>query len=239
MSKRRRIDDPETVPSSASQPTAETTGVQLVEPKLREIPKLVLVDMQKDDPHSVIQAMNLLVDKTLDSDQGKLFQAVAVPKILDAMQKWQHHEGLQREACYCIRRICKHDSDLSELMASLGGLEALVNAMIVFPTSVRIHEYALGAIRYVAAEDSPGLVRFMKGLKGIDLTLRAMESFQDNAGVQRACCRLFCSLACGPVSKKALAEAGVISAVATCMEENWENMSVMKAAGEFMDIMSP
>lgn len=218
-------------------------GVELVQPVLGEIPQLLFVEMQKENPDDVANAMIQLWNRMRTSEEKRkaAIKSGAHFLVPMTMRKWQQHEGVQRDGTFCLCTIACASEDVLLLMFESGGMEAFVNSIRSFPSSEDVVGHGLSAIRnWLCQSDVTRKVigrRFVEDLNGIRLVLDAMSKFEDVSFLLQDCCMIFHELAKQKELRKPMIEAGVLSAVAGTIEKHLEDPLVKKAAGLFMKKM--
>jgi hypothetical protein len=213
---------------AAAGTTAEVpAGVELVQPDLTDIPKLVLVDLQKDDVDVVATALKQLFDLILTSNasweenQKDAISFGAVAEVLRAMRKWQMHEAVQLNGCRCLGNLAYKSNHGKDLIARSGGMEAVVNAMKVFPNHEHLNLIAAIALNKLFFDDSVRTSfgrRFVEDLNGLGLLLTTLSNFQAHNKINEYCCGVLYQLAVESDLREAIVKAGVVSAVASAME---------------------
>ena len=220
--------------------SAVAPAPQLIEPVLSEIPKLLL-DLQKDNIQDVESALDQLEElistekddaekKRQEENQREASSLGANYAILSTMRKWQHAEDVQCMACQSLRWL---PNTLTTTLAiiDLGGLEALVNALKLFPDSDPVQQTALDALGclFWDLEEKGNILmkkmckhaeRFVNELGGIELTVKGMDKFPDHEDIQHEGCALLCALSCLESIRKAMVKAGAARVVVAALEEH-------------------
>ena len=219
-------------------------GVDLLQPELTEIAKVVF-HMQKNDVEEVVAAMKKLDEALGEGNEDSEENAKEAIKMgahvvaLGTMRKWQMHEDIQTNGCGILIELMYNCDDAEGAVVQLGGLEAAINAMRVFPDSEHVNRRASRALRNMYDESvrTSARRRFVDDLNGLPLLLRVMKKFPNQSGIQEDCCVVFYQLAQEKELRKPLVETGVVSAVATTMERHLEEKEVKEWADEFMKAM--
>lgn len=223
-----------------------TVTVDLVQPQLEEIPKLIVVDMQKDNADDVAGAIKKLYDLLgTDDPDSKKNQKLAIglgaaTVVIGALRRWQMNEGVQKEGCGCLIRLAYNHCDGTSWIVQSGGVEALINAMKQFPDTSSVNSNASGGLRNLfndtSVRESSGR-RFVEDLKGLELLLEAMKTFPNDAQLQEDCCVIFGAFATEKEMRDTMVRAGVLTAVSGAIERHFENENVRAQGEDFMQIM--
>jgi hypothetical protein len=266
--KRRRVmakDGEERAPVVAAVAKRVTTAA--IEPELDEIPKLVLVDLHKNDSSAVKQALKRM-DKLLpieddeeDSDELQdrrqdLIRTGAVAMVVLTMQKWRGNKKIQEHACRFLGHFqyyCRSYEDggyyyLEDTLAKAGGIEAVLTAIQAFPNSLKVCRAGCWTLSHwnwlVPLQDDlvPGLWmtisrRFIEEWNGLQIIKTTMKAFPQDGDLQAWCCGIFDRLAHQKDFRKALIDAGLISSVGAALETHSEHQWVKVYGGEFMTVM--
>lgn len=250
--KRRRVSEGGEVQPPENPSAATTTTPAAVEPALEELPKLVFVDLQKDDEDAVKEALARL-DTILyaaaagdDGDEqleNELLLASAVPLILLTMHKWKMNEHIQLTVCNCLVNVFALDKEARVVMAQLGGLEAVVAALNSFPDSIDINRFACAALLNFCpqlGEDEPpanileAARRFVQELNGLEIVATAMKKFPDDVDFQGWCVGLLGNFAVREEFHGALLKEGAVAAVAVALQRHLWDGYINQHANEFM-----
>ena len=117
-----------------------------------------------------------------------------------------------------------------------GGLEAILNAMTLFPDTGVVQATALHALTCIFELAAPAIsTRFIQQLGGVELVVKAMKDFPHDASIQGNGCFLFYFFAKASELREDLVKAGVVVLVATKLEH--EGALVKRNAKNFMKIM--
>ena len=225
----------------------------MVVPELDDTAQLLLVELQKDDPEEVADALNTLSINLINDQAGQRAHTMKRQMLLGApslvvlsMQKWQNTEAVQYRGCWCIQELATNvteSSDTLNAIAASGGIEAVVNAMRLFSTSSTVQEAGCDALLEVScplSTGSPieaGINRLVNEMGGVALALNAMKKFPENSDIQSSCCGFFANLATRKEYRKEMMQSGVVSAVAATLERQTDDKNVKEWSGEFMRLM--
>jgi hypothetical protein len=262
-SKRRRTDEEsaEVVPSiPLSNSQADTVppggdaggvgipdGVELVEPVLDEISQLVMTIVQQDGVDAVSEAMSELYDLMASDRPGNdgkkarkdATRMGAPTAILGAMKKWQMEEEIQKIGCRCIVRLTHTSDDTTAMYINrIGGVEAVVNAMKLFPDKDKVNTVATAAIYNIIWSDSVRDTishRLVEDAGLLVLVIDTMAHFPEDENIQENCCGILALLALDTNLREAIEESGAVEAVARGLRSEWEN--VKEEAKGFMQNM--
>ncbi|CAB9511481.1 expressed unknown protein [Seminavis robusta] len=266
-SKRRRISleesrpQPSVVVSSSPtgvHPADDPAAVSVVAPKLDEIPQLLFVELHKDRPESVVEALKRISDLFLVQDDNnkhdpaiknweKTHYLGPISFVVVTMNKWSTNHDVQLWSCgaLCNLLSVKKSSTAMLSMAKSGGVEAVIGAMKTFPQSDDLQMDACMALgntffnvtkRHKIVQDCAA--RFVEELEGVALMLGVMKQFPDDEELLNNCCWLFDSLAtCFPQHHGMFIDAGVVEVVASVQKRYSGNETLKQATKEFMSTM--
>lgn len=231
--------------------------VELVQPQLTVIPKLVL-DMQQDNIDVVLAGMDdllLLLQNQDGRDNVKCSVGAGILlALVRVMGKWQKDEEIQTEACATLSYLSMYDTAGAYMFHfyHLGGVEALVNAMKLFPRNRRIildGIYTLDNSMLQSspmiqgtspAEESLGTIigrRFVKELGGIEIVLMAMEELSNISLVLKLCCRVLSRFSEEKEFRPHMWDAGAVPVLASVLEDNLENEDIKHAVFKLLKNM--
>lgn len=234
----------------ASDDDATTVMASSVQPKLSMIAKLVLVDLRKEDPNEVEEALEALfsmVPSPLEKEKWKevreeLVHTGAPATVIAAMHKWPLHKGTQESGCACLATLLGHDDTAPSISVALsGGVETIVNALKAFPDDICLYKDGLVALMNFfddLEDDIPPAMqsahRFFEEMDGIDLVQNAMKNFADDADVQGDCCGILVNLAEKEEFHEALTKAGIMVEVSMALRDHPEDDDVKRYGKGFL-----
>lgn len=256
--KRRKVSvdntAPNVVPSAVLfiPATVTAAAVTRLQPNLSEIAELVLVDLQKDNPQDVEDALDALADALPSSEEewgkeeckkkGKeLSHTGAAAMVVLTMQKWPTHREIQVCGSACLAALTGNEEDTTPSVSVVvsGGVETVINALKAFPNHEHILFQGLRALRniFCDVEASPILQsrrRFVNEYDGIALVQKAMKELADDEEVQLECCAVLYNLAAEKEFHEALTKAGAMVEVGTALRDHPENEDIQECGKDFM-----
>ena len=182
------------VPTTPSSNVAANTVVTPT--NLDDVAKLLMVNMQSKDSKVVYRAfeesaMGCMCDR---KDHELALEYGAIGIILNTMQKWHHHDGIQQMSHQIFCDILQEfPRTTAGLFIKLGGVEAILSAM-----NTHMDEYgtlfngihALNALFKVLKEDQQQEIlqlvvakRFVEEMNGISTVINALKRRQDEDDV--------------------------------------------------------
>ena len=143
------------------------------------------------------------------------------------MLAWSQKE-IQRNGCGVLRNIALGSEKLKHHVFAHNGIEAIVEAMRAYPSSVEIQATACAALHHIVAGDvkrpkeisAEATARRKELIQsgGLINLLEAMEQHEHNVDVQRNGCAMLCGMALGDKAcKKQLVRTGAQVSIATAM----------------------
>jgi hypothetical protein len=247
--------DFKTAKEAVAQPKEENVKeeiIPVVTPlRLEPLSMLLMVDLQQPDPSSVVVALKQV--HKLVSDAGtkkenrvqenyrKEAMGIGAPAILLlTLRKWIHEEKIQLWALACLNWITHGQLQTSIAAAKMGGVEAVVTAVKLFPdhTSIRVNGFRV--LRHMIASGFVHLAYFVKELQGVHLVQETMRKFSENADLQCSCCSIFLTII--RIMKQQhhkdygghFVRAGIAVDVATALRNHAEDVRVQKVGGDLM-----
>lgn len=218
--------------------------VTLSEPDLKPIPKLImkLYSEEVEQVAADLEKLGDLVDtkhKKSKENTDISMKLGAYTVVLLTMRKWQYNAQIQKWGCFYLTRLLSTTNDEASIVA-MGGVEAILDAMTIFPDDEDINRFALNALMCAFCSeqvfhDSAG--RFVKQLDGVAKIVKCMKRNSTWDELQETACALFTNLARGKEIHKALLEGGAASAVAMAAEKNKGNKPIKEHALEFMKLV--
>ena len=232
-------------------PTYEEASKPVFPAVWEEIPRLLFVEMQKDDPKSVgdaLEALTLMMSENDPNSDHNVKEAVRLgaPAVtILAMRRFQYNEDLQGCGCSCLQMLAFPPSNRSKL-AKCGAMEVVVSSLRVFPDSQFVHDGGCAALQNMLGQfkSDEALKRtadqFVYQLDGIGLVTDAMKKFPSEAELQANCCGLLWALAEGKKDfKKTIASTSAVGMAKENMLRHANHAGVQGAAGAFVKAMFP
>ena len=233
------------VPSNA----VSAHGVELMDPKLTGIPKL-LMKIQGDDEREVPRAMkdlcalisNVVQSHTREVNREKALSFGAAIIVIAALRRWQMSRDIQKYGVMCLHRFLAtvNFSDLDDdSIAELGGLEAAFDAMRLFPGDEEVVACAFGALTNISARIKSKKVKdtirsIINDHDGVSIFVCVMQANSENERLQALALGFCSSLSTMKNLRAGLMKGGAVTAVATASEKYPNNPTIMYRAGTFM-----
>ena len=221
------------------------------------IPKLLVEDMQIENPNYVAAAMHRFLEliqgrsESHVRNQREALEMGAPSIILIALKRWYHYYNVQFYGFKCLHHVLASHHQHSvppeirraiSTVVKMGGIEIFLNAMQHFPYRPKGAFLGFLAVVFISMEDSPepikkGADRFVFTLGGIDVILDDMKKWPNDAHVQCYGCHTLASLTYEKELRVAMKNAGAISLVAVALEKHSTEDIVQESASEFMKAM--
>lgn len=258
--KRRRVSDEHEPPAVVSSSSVETVAVDLPMPELKEIQRLLLVEVLVQDPNRVTLALRRLNDLIMESNENKknadseeAVMSGAIGILVLTLKKWQQNEQIQFFGLRCLGNLSVITKTTAVVKIAVkmavikcGGVEVIVAAMKLFPGSIGIQQKALGCLQNVfsanlntKSEVLNTADRFVNGMGGLGLIVKAMKKFPACPTVQLWSIGALSNLLTANKKdfKEVLLKEGAVAAVAMAMTKHMENANIKKDADNFMTAM--
>lgn len=228
-------------PSNSSSTTPSVT-----QPNLDEIPRLILVDLQKDNLEEIEQALKNLrqrinhgSDVSREEMRKDALLVGAPGVIIRNMQRWRRCPSIQVYGCQCLTNLSYSVLERKIAVVNSGGVEAMVDAMKSLPEYLAVQHSAINALANILSRLPDVTKRFVEEWQGLELIVRAQKRFLHDVGMQRSCCRIFFNLAFDSDIKEELYKAGAISSVGIAIEHHSEDVEVRRLGTKFMNKLFP
>lgn len=190
--------------------------------ELSPIQKILLIDLMSNDQAVVEQGLTKLADLCYELANNKEANRDTVLKagghlgIVAAMRKWRHVRRIQSEGCRSLQNAAMSQS-FREATSEVRALEAVLWAIKNYPNDSSVQGLGCGALAGLCCLKQ-NATHFVNVLKGTPLIIAAMQTFQDNAAVQKWACWALSSLAAREELRKPLIEAGARRALANAID---------------------
>ena len=254
--KRRRADDaadevPSAVLSASISPDRhDEAQVQLTAPELDEIPELIvqIASNDKDDVAAALADLSNLVSQGCPDFQANKATAASLGALsltILAMKKWQHKESVHLRGCHCLllfaftvdeAKNLKPNEKLTILMAQMGGIEAILDAVKLHSDSAIVVKYGIWALRNIFG--CIGVLtkyadRFLNQIGGVSAIIEAMKNHLDDTTVQENACACLMNLAWKKELRGALLKSGTMSAISASLEAHPDDKDIKSVAAAF------
>lgn len=213
--------------------------------QLEGLPKLLMLDLQKDNRNmvgSALKQLSLQISNDTKS-QEDVIDLGGHGMVLLAMRKYAGSETVQEHGLMCISFLVWDRGSVGLAVEKSGGLEAALNASLTFSNSEPVQFAACCAVggllrgmrmEFVVAQQRFGH-RLIFDFDGIEWILTIMKRFLDFAGSQNIGCQILTHmLSFGEESKNMLQQAGVVARVSTAVNKHPQDADLQKCADNFM-----
>lgn len=241
----RKVEDSNAEPKMDSSTDTEEWQVVLSDPE--GFPKL-LVDLQSEDPNIVVDTLRRLkalfdVEDVAESTKHrKLATGLGTATIIVIiMRKFQMNEPIQELSFDCLSSLTFETKIARVAFAQMGGVEAVVSAIWMFPDSVLVLDCGFCIIMNALSDDDQDgesiAKLFVEQLDGLPLIHKAMKNFPECASLQGSCCGLLNNLAVRKTFHKAIHESGAIVTVGAALHSHMRNEKVREGANAFLNVI--
>jgi hypothetical protein len=156
--------------------------------------------------------------------------------IIKTMRRWSFSESVQLSGCYILGSVAARGEEQIRLIASLGGVAAVVEALKKHPRSEAVQEKGSWALRQLSVESQCRREMLVQG--GLDAILDALCGHPGSLGVLENACMALANLAADSEPRICIAQAGGVEAVVRTMEPNADSSIIQEAACFFLHNMA-
>lgn len=218
--------------------------VDFIAPELTPVVHMLLEEVLSDNDKVVEDAVDRLARRCRKSEEirDEAYRAGGHAIIIMTMRKWRENEIIQAGGCRCITNMTCQFPDAKKSFSKIGGIESVIVAMQEYPDSLQVQGYGCGALMNIicghGAETADVALtmadRFVNGLDGIAVVVRAMRSFPEDTKIQLGGCGLFQNLAQNKAYIYSMMQEGAVAAVGASLSAHPNDQNIKKAAGSFM-----
>ena len=243
-SKRRKLSLSNTIDSDDTVDT-QAYEMKIVQPKLSGIAKLLVLTSDPNQMEDALSKLHRLLDDGKEAETTKnrklAIDLGAPTRVVMILTQSLMHKDIQ-VSCFKILSSLTFESKIARFsVIEMGGVEAILSAINMFPLSVELREFGFMTImNTLSGDDEEGKAsrekcsrRFVEELGGLDLLEQSMSSFLDHAGVQASCCGLLCNLSTNKKFFKAMVKTDLIASTGKALQYHFNHDGVREAANAF------
>ena len=198
-----------------------------------------LKDVYEEDEEKTRKCLNQLqafCQENEDNQEGVL-KAGGIEAIVEAMDKFPSHHGIQDEACWVLGTLAINDEQKSAI-AEKGGLRAIILAMYLLETNAEFQATCLEVTNHLVDDHMLNKVVVCE-LGGISPIVTAMNEHSANTRVLGLAIMLLANIAadCG-VAKTMIIEAGGIAAIFSAMMAHKASAEIQECGCGFIANLS-
>ncbi|KAL7579980.1 hypothetical protein ACA910_004973 [Epithemia clementina (nom. ined.)] len=208
----------------ATTTAAASSSSSTIPPTVKnKVPKMVK-SLQSGCFMSSDHVMNVLKDclalihdnSDLQWDLGQSEEGV--PALVKIMNRFEDTASVQELTCAILRDLCSKHEDNRLWVASEGGLQALLVALLKHEHAMSVQVTALHALANISMNEQTKLL--VPEMNGLEVLKTCMEAYVDNMAVQIQACRVISALAQVPANARALAALGLSQSVVQTMQQS-------------------
>jgi hypothetical protein len=149
------------------------------------------------------------------------------------MERLTDHTDIQVSACRALEKLAL-DADNETAIADVGGVEAILAAMMANFVNESVHEAAWGALWNLSCRNADSVMT-VDTAGGMEAIIAAMQHHVGNPAIQRNACGTLANMCISNDARRAaLAKAGGFVAIATALQRHWNDPDVKNEASYAM-----
>jgi hypothetical protein len=149
--------------------------------------------------------------------------------IVQSMERFTDNVDIQVSACRALEKLAL-DGENETAIADVGGVEAILAAMMANFTNASVHEAAWGALMNLSCQNADSVMT-VDTTGGMDAIIAAMQHHVDNPTIQRNACGTLANLCISNDTRRAaLVKAGGFVAIAAALQRHWNDSDVKDEA---------
>lgn len=216
--------------------------LEFIKPKLKKVPtRLYDPDLMCENSdtvrHAVANMCVLFTGKKAKKNRYEAMNLGAAGIIIHIMNKWIGNVETQVHCCNMMSTLINynddHNSDAAVIFASVGGMEAIVNALKAYPDTFYVQNNGILALSNMLKDKDDSTVadaakRFVLDLGGAELIVDAMKQFNHTILCQLTGCNALDVLSNYDDLKTHLTESGALGVLAAASENNPDDMEIQE-----------
>lgn len=222
-------------PSTTKDPPPPVpTPAALTQTKLETIPKMLVVELQQQDPVQVrwtLEDMSKLVSKGGQHKQEAL-RLGAPTLVVICMNKWfqegDNHSLIHAKACDCLKSLaCGMSETGIKTIVMTGAMNTILDAMDFSPKSLEVQRSAVGALKELLSVDAH-CFKFLRELHGHETVVDAMLAFPEDITLQQIGCSLFNDISLEEEFHHTLGKSGAVAACISAARTHSDNAEITR-----------
>jgi hypothetical protein len=178
-----------------------------------------------DDTYDDYQARTAKVDQ----NRAAIARSGGLLAIVQTMERFTDHADIQVAACCALEKLAL-DVDNETAIADVGGVEAILAAMMANFTNASVHEATWGALMNLSCRNADSVMT-VDTAGGMEAIIAAMQHHVDNPLIQRNACGTLANLCVSnDMRRAALAKAGGFVAISAALQRHWNDPDVKDEA---------
>ena len=141
-----------------------------------------------------------------------------VPALIKIMNRFEDDVSVQEWACAIVRDLCAVHDDNRVWVATQGGLQAVLVALLKYEKAMTVQVTALHALANLSMNETTKLL--VPEFNGMEVLKTCMDAYKDNLAIQIQVCRVVSALAQVPANARALASLGLMQSVIQTMQQS-------------------
>ena len=149
--------------------------------------------------------------------------------IVQTMERFTDNADIQVSACRALEKLAL-DGENETAIADVGGVEAILAAMMANFINESVHEAAWGALMNLSCHNADSVMT-VDTAGGMEAIIAAMKHHVDNPLIQRNACGTLANLCISNENRRAaLAKAGGFVAISAALQRHWNDSDVKDEA---------
>jgi hypothetical protein len=149
--------------------------------------------------------------------------------IVQSMERFTDNADIQVSACRALEKLAL-DGENETAIADVGGVEAILAAMMANFMNEAVHEAAWGALMNLSCRNADSVMT-VDTAGGMEAIIAAMQQHVDNPAIQRHACGTLANLCISNDTRRAaLAKAGGFVAISAALQRHWNDSDVKDEA---------
>lgn len=178
-----------------------------------------------DDEYGDYKARRDQVNKNRDT----IARTGGLLAVVQNMERLTDHADIQVSACRALEKLAL-DGENETAIADVGGVEAILAAMMANFKNESLHEAAWGALMNLSCRNADSVMT-VDTAGGMEAIIAAMQYHVTNADIQRNACGTLANLCISNETRRAaLAKAGGFVAIAAALQRHWNDSDVKDEA---------
>ena len=193
--------------------------------KVNRLTEIIRKDLWSED-RNLVESSLVELGKMAEANAPTIARSGGLLAIVQIMEQHIDHPGIQVSACHALEKLAlDHENEVA--ISEVGGLEAVISSMMANFHDDRVHEAGWSALWNMTCHHADLAVDIEEGLQALT---SCMAEHAQQPNVQRNACGTLANLCQSPDRMKALRDAGGFVAIATALENHWDNDEVRQEA---------
>jgi len=181
----------------------------------------------------VVENVLLELAKLAEKESSTIARTGGLLAIVQIMEHHVDHPGIQVAACQALEKLAlDHENEVA--ISEVGGLEAVIDSMMANFEDEKVHEAGWSALWNMTCQCSDPSIDMSEALQALT---SSMVQHAQQPSVQRNACGTLANLCQPPERLDALRKAGGFVAIATALEDHWDDEDVRQEASHALSTL--